>query len=88
MLERAALLSDHLVLDAREIHAAIGTLIALPKAVKPKTETPDIETFSAARERFDRQLIETTLAHCNGNVIKTAQQLGLGRSSCTKRWPR
>ena len=85
VLERAALLSDHLVLDAREIREAIGTLMELHKALKPEAETPDIETFSAARERFDRQLIETTLAHCNGNVIKTAQQLGLGRSTLYKK---
>ncbi|MGV8918104.1 MAG: sigma-54 interaction domain-containing protein [Pseudomonas sp.] len=83
VLERAALLSDDRILDAQEIRAAIGTLIAPGKLtlIEPLTE----ETFSAARERFDRQLIEAALVRCQGNVIETARQLGLGRSTLYKK---
>ncbi|MNR65056.1 Bacterial regulatory protein, Fis family [compost metagenome] len=43
------------------------------------------ETFSQARERFDRQLIESTLAQCGGKVIEAAARLGLGRSTLYKK---
>jgi DNA-binding NtrC family response regulator len=43
------------------------------------------ETFSEARERFDRQLIRSALAQCKGNVIEAAAQLGLGRSTLYKK---
>ncbi|MMZ70346.1 DNA-binding transcriptional regulator DhaR [compost metagenome] len=43
------------------------------------------ETFSVARERFDRQLIETTLAQCGGKVVDAAARLGLGRSTLYKK---
>ncbi|MDB5984551.1 MAG: qseF 1 [Pseudomonas sp.] len=85
VLERAALLSDDLVLDTRAIRAAIGTLIPVSKPPATLAELAETETFSAARERFDRQLIEATLARCQGNVIETARQLGLGRSTLYKK---
>jgi DNA-binding NtrC family response regulator len=43
------------------------------------------ETFSAARERFDRQLIQNTLAQCAGKVPQAAVRLGLGRSTLYKK---
>lgn len=84
VLERAALLSDNLLLDTGEIRSAIGTLIPFSTSAitLPTTKT---ETFSAARARFDRQLIESTLASCKGNVIETAKHLGLGRSTLYKK---
>jgi DNA-binding NtrC family response regulator len=85
VLERAALLSDDLILDAREIRAAIGTLMPVSKVAPLLPETVEAETFTAARERFDRQLIESTLARCQGNVIETAKRLGLGRSTLYKK---
>lgn len=85
VLERAALLSDDLVLDAREIRAAIGTLVPVSKPAIPQPAPAEFETFSAARERFDRQLIESTLASCKGNVIEAAKRLGLGRSTLYKK---
>ncbi|WP_397448258.1 sigma-54 interaction domain-containing protein [Pseudomonas sp. NA-150] len=84
VLERAALLSDDRVLDAGEIRAAIGTLIA-PSTPPLPAAPAAVETFSAAREHFDRQLIEAALARCQGNVIETARQLGLGRSTLYKK---
>ncbi|MCK1788355.1 AAA family ATPase, partial [Pseudomonas sp. TNT11] len=43
------------------------------------------ETFAAARERFDRQVIAAALKACDGNVVDAAQRLGLGRSTLYKK---
>ena len=85
VLERAALLSDDLVLDAAEIRAAIGTFMPVERSTPLMIEPVAHETFSQARERFDRQLIESTLAQCGGKVIEAAARLGLGRSTLYKK---
>ncbi|RON08773.1 sigma-54-dependent Fis family transcriptional regulator [Pseudomonas brassicacearum] len=85
VLERAALLSDDLILNAAEIRAAIGSFVPVQRSAPLAIETHANETFSAARERFDRQLIESTLAHCGGKVIEAATRLGLGRSTLYKK---
>ena len=85
VLERAALLSDDLVLDAGEIRAAIGSLVPVSPSASTAIQPLAHETFSAARERFDRQLIEQTLAQCGGKVIEAAARLGLGRSTLYKK---
>ena len=84
VLERAALLSDDLQLGADEIRAAIGTLVPIEGVTESPAPVPG-ETYSEARERFDRELIQAKLAHCRGNVILAAQQLGLGRSTLYKK---
>ncbi|WP_416195335.1 hypothetical protein [Pseudomonas sp. 10S4] len=66
VLERAALLSDDLMLNAADIRAAIGTFTPVERVIPLSVETAGHETFSEARERFDRQLIEATLAQCGG----------------------
>ena len=85
VLERAALLSDDLVLDAREIRAAIGNLIPLTCSASLEGGATTFETFSQARQRFDRQVIEQALLQCAGNVVNAASQLGLGRSTLYKK---
>ncbi|MFS1287584.1 sigma-54 interaction domain-containing protein [Pseudomonas piscis] len=86
VLERAALLSDDLLLGAGDIRAAIGNFSALPHAaLAASTEALPHETFATARERFDRQLIEATLAQCAGKVDQAARRLGLGRSTLYKK---
>ena len=70
VLERAALLSDDLVLDAAEIRAAIGTFSPVARGA---VETVEGETFAAA------------LKACGGNVVDAAQRLGLGRSTLYKK---
>ena len=85
VLERAALLSDDLILDASEIRAAIGSLVPVKRAAAVLIEPQLNETFSAARERFDRQLIQNTLAQCAGKVPQAAVRLGLGRSTLYKK---
>jgi len=85
VLERAALLSDDLVLDAREIRAAIGNLIPLTCSARLDQGPATFETFSQARQRFDRQIIEQALLQCAGNVVNAASQLGLGRSTLYKK---
>jgi len=82
VLERAALLSDDLVLDASEIRAAIGTFSPVEQS---SVETVEGESFSEARERFDRQVIGAALKHCEGNVVEAAKRLGLGRSTLYKK---
>ena len=85
VLERAALLSDDLRLTTADIRAAIGTFTPVERVAPLTLEPLAHETFSAARERFDRHLIVTTLAQCNGKVIEAAARLGLGRSTLYKK---
>ncbi|SDT03444.1 Transcriptional regulator containing PAS, AAA-type ATPase, and DNA-binding Fis domains [Pseudomonas asplenii] len=85
VLERAALLSDTQVLDAADIRGAIGTFSPLERTQAPVMASLGNETFNVARERFERQLIETTLAQCGGKVVDAARQLGLGRSTLYKK---
>ncbi|WP_248916360.1 sigma-54 interaction domain-containing protein [Pseudomonas moorei] len=85
VLERAALLSDDLRLTVADIRAAIGTFTPAQRMALAPVEPVEHETFSAARARFDRQLIETTLAQCGGKVIEAAARLGLGRSTLYKK---
>ncbi|MNF94139.1 Formate hydrogenlyase transcriptional activator [compost metagenome] len=85
VLERAALLSDDLRLSETDIRAAIGTFTPVERPAPLALEPLQHETFCAARERFDRQLIETTLAQCGGKVIEAAARLGLGRSTLYKK---
>lgn len=85
VLERAALLSDDLLLNAREIRAAIGNLVPLTCHTPLHSEPATFETFSQARQRFDRQVIEQALVQCAGNVVDAASQLGLGRSTLYKK---
>jgi DNA-binding NtrC family response regulator len=87
VLERAALLSDDLQLSSEEIRAAIGTVVPIEEDVawgRQAAPLPE-ETYSEARERFDRELIQARLAQCRGNVILAARQLGLGRSTLYKK---
>ncbi|BAQ81593.1 sigma-54 interaction domain-containing protein [Pseudomonas sp. St29] len=86
VLERAALLSDDLILTAADIRAAIGSFSPVQRDAAPlPAESPSQETFAAARERFDRQLISATLAQCAGKVDEAARRLGLGRSTLYKK---
>ena len=85
VLERAALLSDDLMLNATDIRAAIGTFMPVERVAPLNPEVVAQETFSAARQRFDRQLIESALAQCGGKVIEAAARLGLGRSTLYKK---
>jgi DNA-binding NtrC family response regulator len=85
VLERAALLSDDLVLTATDIRAAIGTFTPVARPADMNVDPLPHETFSQARARFDRQLIETTLAQCGGKVVEAAERLGLGRSTLYKK---
>ncbi|MCF5710349.1 AAA domain-containing protein [Pseudomonas syringae] len=84
VLERAALLSDESLLTANDLQAAIGTLMPVT-AVASMNIPVQQETFSEARQRFDRHLIETTLRQCAGSVALAASQLGLGRSTLYKK---
>ncbi|MBS7560213.1 sigma 54-interacting transcriptional regulator [Pseudomonas sp. RC4D1] len=86
VLERAALLSDDLILNAADIRAAIGSFSPVQRNAAPvPAESSNQDTFAAARERFDRQLISTTLAQCAGKVDEAARRLGLGRSTLYKK---
>ncbi|MBA1229048.1 sigma 54-interacting transcriptional regulator [Pseudomonas viridiflava] len=85
VLERAALLSDESLLSASDLQAAIGTLMPVTAPVANMEIPLQQETFSEARQRFDRHLIETTLRQCAGSVVLAASQLGLGRSTLYKK---
>jgi DNA-binding NtrC family response regulator len=85
VLERAALLSDDLILTEQDLRAAIGTLMPVERSPASVAPAAMEETFARARERFDRQLIETALAQCAGKVPEAAARLGLGRSTLYKK---
>ena len=85
VLERAALLSDDLMLTEQDIRGAIGTFTPVARTSEPSTHASARETFAQARARFDRQLIESTLAQCAGKVPEAAVRLGLGRSTLYKK---
>jgi transcriptional regulator with PAS, ATPase and Fis domain len=87
VLERAALLSDDLQLSSEEIRAAIGAVVPIEKDATWERHAAPLseETYSEARERFDRELIQARLAQCRGNVVLAARQLGLGRSTLYKK---
>lgn len=85
VLERAALLSDDLMLNAADIRAAIGSFSPVQRDAANLPQPLNSETFAQARERFDRQLISATLAQCAGKVDDAARSLGLGRSTLYKK---
>ena len=85
VLERAALLSDDLMLNAADIRAAIGSFSPVQRDAAHLPQPLNSETFAQARERFDRQLISATLAQCAGKVDDAARSLGLGRSTLYKK---
>jgi transcriptional regulator with PAS, ATPase and Fis domain len=85
VLERAALLSDDLMLTETDIRAAIGTFLPVERGPAPTIEPLVQETFAQARERFDRQLIQAALDQCGGKVPEAAASLGLGRSTLYKK---
>jgi transcriptional regulator with PAS, ATPase and Fis domain len=83
VLERAALLSDDLILNAQEVRAAIGTFSPVARSTAVAAE--EGESYNAARERFDRQVIVAALKACDGSVVEAAKRLGLGRSTLYKK---
>lgn len=48
---------------------------------RPPTKPPSQEGFPKSLEDLEAEHIKRTLEHCNGNIMKTAQVLGIARSS-------
>ncbi|UVL59151.1 sigma 54-interacting transcriptional regulator [Pseudomonas sp. B21-032] len=78
VLERATLLADQARLGLGDVQAALGDLAPLP------VEAATLNYKQACAD-FERQLLESTLARCAGNVPQAARQLGLGRSTLYKK---
>ncbi|MGE8497995.1 MAG: sigma-54 interaction domain-containing protein [Pseudomonas sp.] len=88
VLERTALLSDDLRLDAAGLRSAIGRLSPLPAALKTVPVAGPLATgtdFYSARDAFERELISQALEAHAGNVVEAAKHLGLGRSTLYKK---
>ena len=71
-------------LDARTLTAALGIAPAPSTTGEPIGSRPG-ETYAEARQRFDRELLQDTLAACGGKVDEAARRLGLGRSTLYKK---
>jgi len=64
--------------------------IVIPPETLPATSAGQAagsaaETYDAALARFERDLIERTLAACGGRVTDAARRLGLGRATLYKK---
>jgi len=84
VLERAALLSDESRLNADALRTAIGRFTPLPANATPPRPVAGM-TLQAARDAFEREFIQQSLAAHNGNVVDAAKALGLGRSTLYKK---
>ena len=84
VLERAVLLGDDSRLDTRALAAALDGAPA-PVTAGRSLPGPSGETYAEARQRFDRELLQDTLAACSGKVDEAARRLGLGRSTLYKK---
>ncbi|MDD0976177.1 sigma-54 interaction domain-containing protein [Pseudomonas fontis] len=78
VLERATLLAEQVRLSSADIQVALGPLS--PLAVEATQQS-----YREACEAFERQLLESALARCAGNVPEAARELGLGRSTLYKK---
>jgi len=83
VLERAVLLGDDSQLDAIALAESLGISAEAPN--KPPVASATGETYAEARQRFDRELFQATLAACGGKVDEAARRLGLGRSTLYKK---
>jgi len=85
VLERAVLHCESATLDAAALQQAIGVLAPLPAGQAAPAPTPVNQDFYGARDAFEKQLIENSLAAHAGNVVEAARSLGLGRSTLYKK---
>ena len=85
VLERAVLHCESATLDAATLQQAIGVLAPLPAGQAAPAPIPASQDFYAARDAFEKQLIENSLAAHAGNVVEAARSLGLGRSTLYKK---
>jgi len=83
VLEQAAMLSEHRILDAGDFRGIVrpddGPVVA------DAEEAPSWMDYRQALADFERKLIRRTLAACGGRVVPAARRLGLGRATLYKK---
>ncbi len=90
VLERAAMLSDDLILGEAAFRPVLPGGGARGRASEPvlPVETPTpvaIPKHADAMAAFERRLLVDALAACGGRVSEAARQLGLGRATLYKK---
>jgi two-component system, NtrC family, nitrogen regulation response regulator NtrX len=78
LVERVLILSPHETIDAEDIPEHVVSFI-------PKNIPASLKSLKGIREEAEKQFIESVLKKYNGNISKTAQELGLERSTLHKR---
>jgi DNA-binding NtrC family response regulator len=84
-MERAVVLAEGDVIDARDLPASIaGSSAALRPADAVLAELPYAEARQRVLDAFDRSFLAAALERYDGNVSATARALGLHRQSLQK----
>ena len=85
VLEQACMLADGPRLGEGDIRGIVIPPETLPATSAGQAAGSAAETYDAALARFERDLIERTLAACGGRVTDAARRLGLGRATLYKK---
>ena len=99
-LERALMLSDRSVIDARALAPFLGPMRVSQDAAAP-AQPPAVPVERRAGEHaaapaasyadalaWERQFLTDALAACDGKVVEAAARIGIGRATLYKNWRR
>lgn len=85
-VERLAIMCPDNTVTAREIRSFLGQSDQLPQSIREHTLTPfKTNDFKEARRLFEREYLQCKLDENEGNISRTAEQVGLERSHLHKK---